>query len=61
MRGQALDFAVCPPHHRLQVGDKLLVYGVVGCAERVESGGASSVENPEHGEVLLSVLLDERP
>jgi hypothetical protein len=52
--GEAFDLAVCPLDHDLKVREELFVYGVVCGAEGVERGCAGSVENPEHGELLMS-------
>jgi hypothetical protein len=41
-----------------EIADELFVYGVVCCLEGVESGGTCPVEDPEHGEFLMSSRLD---
>jgi hypothetical protein len=54
MGGEALDFVLRPLYHGLEVDDKLIVDRVVCGAEGVERGCAGTVEDPEHGEMLLS-------
>jgi hypothetical protein len=59
MRGKAFDLSQRPLDHRLKVDDELFVNRIVCGSERVESGRAGSVENPEHGEFFGSGGLDE--
>jgi hypothetical protein len=55
MRAETFDLAFRSLHHGLEVGDEFLVYRVVRCAERVEGGCAGSIEDPEHGQMLVRV------
>jgi len=52
MRREPFDLAYRPLYHRLQVNDESFVYRVVCGPESVQSGRASSVKDPEHGEVF---------
>jgi hypothetical protein len=52
---EAFDLAARPLDHSLKVDHELLVYRVVCGTKGVEGGGAGSVEDPEHGEVLVGV------
>ena len=55
MRGQAFDLGLRPAHHRFQINDELFVNRVVCCSKGVEGGCTGSVENPEHGQVLIVI------
>jgi len=53
MGAEALDLALRSLDHRFEVGHELIVHRVVGGAESVECGCAGSIENPEHGQMLV--------
>lgn len=65
-RGQALNLASRPLHHRLEVNHELPINHVVRGPECIEGRPAGAIENPEHREVLLPVFrrvihLDDLP
>jgi len=59
-RGEAFDLALRPLDHDLEVRDELFVDGVICRPKGVERSRARSIEDPEHCELFMSGLLDER-
>jgi len=55
---EAFDLALRALDHGLKVGDELFVHGSVGAAKSIAGGGARSIENPEHRDVLVAAGLD---